>query len=125
MGVYIYMDMLPYEIGQEEWEAVYEESLKLIRAYPFLGPGADKDTYGIPWLYAARADEMELGTDQKGWRVFGEYKTMHGAESFILFRDIEYYRERNPLPEGCPDILARLMNWYVFDGQKERQIPVI
>ncbi|WP_339183939.1 hypothetical protein [Oceanobacillus sp. FSL W7-1293] len=124
MGVYIYMDMLPNEIDRAKWESVYEESLELIRAYPFLGHIIDRDTYGVPWVYGVRGDEIELGKDQKGWHVFGEYKTMHGAESFILYRDIEHYRKRNPLREGCPDILADWMNWYVFYDQEERQIPI-
>jgi|SRR5699024_9277858 len=40
-----------------EWEKVYDESLQLIRAYPFMG-NIDRDySYGGRWKYVQRADE--------------------------------------------------------------------
>jgi len=124
MGVYISMDILPNEIDSKEWEAVYEESLELIRAYPFLSREVDRDTYEETWVYALRGDERELENDQKGWHVFGDYQTMQGAESFILYRNIENYRKSDHVSEGCRDVLAELINLEVFYNQKERQLPI-
>ncbi|GAB3804296.1 hypothetical protein [Virgibacillus kimchii] len=128
MGIYIYMDILPNKIDKEEWERVYEESLQLVLAYPFMDDEVDLETYGEMWRYALRTDETEMEFDyndhQPGWHLYGDYETMLGAESFSLFRNIESYRKKTRTPEGSDDILAKEINWTVFYGQEERQIPV-
>ncbi|WP_066186091.1 hypothetical protein [Gracilibacillus timonensis] len=124
MGIYIFMDVLPNEIKQEDWEAVYEESLELIRAYPFLSREVDRHTYQENWAYALHTKEKELNQYQKGWHLIGDYPTMQGAESFILYRNIENYRYSHPMKKACPDILAKLINREVFYQENERQIPV-
>jgi len=128
MGVYIYLNILPDKIGEKEWENVYEESLKLIQAYSFMDSSVDVETYGIPWRYAHCAEEKEMETDfnetSKGWHVFGDYRTMLGAESFQLFKEIKLYRKQNN-NEECADIVADLINTQVFYSEKNMQVPVI
>ncbi len=70
------------------------------------------------------AEERGLADHQKGWHLIGDYPTMQTAESFILHRNIENYRNSNSTKQGCPDILAKLINEEVFYQDKERQIPV-
>ncbi|WP_066186089.1 hypothetical protein [Gracilibacillus timonensis] len=130
MGVYIYMNVLPNEIKQEDWEAVYEESLELVRAYPFLDDNVDWDSYEEPWQYGIYSDEVILDKNQLGWHIFGDYPTMMSAESFAIYRDIKNYRKITQYNYGnkdqenvkCRDILAVPLNKYVLSNELE--IPI-
>ncbi|MDC3413865.1 hypothetical protein NC797_08755 [Aquibacillus sp. 3ASR75-11] len=128
MGVYVLMDILPNKIGKEEWESVYEESLELIKAYPFMDSTVDYETYRVPWKYVHRPTEEEMEFGYKdfylGWHVFGDYETMLSAESFGLFRNIEAYRKDITVKDGSDDILAELINLEVFYDEKNHHIPV-
>ncbi|WP_025729693.1 hypothetical protein [Heyndrickxia ginsengihumi] len=35
MGIYIGLDIVPNYIDQDDWEKVFDETLELIRSYPF------------------------------------------------------------------------------------------
>ena len=36
MGIFLNLEIMPRKIRPEDWQAVYQESLKLIDAFPFL-----------------------------------------------------------------------------------------
>ncbi|QQK74918.1 hypothetical protein HUG15_04405 [Salicibibacter cibarius] len=123
MGVYIFMDILPNEIDPDEWEDVYEESLQLIDAYPFLDNTVDTETHGVIWRYGHRAKELEMDFDhdyrrQLGWHVFGDYPSMQSAESFSLFRNLACYRKKARGNDGHNDILVKSIE------QEGTEIPV-
>src|SRR5690625_7569242 len=61
----------------------------------------------------------------KGWHVFGDYRTMLGAESFRLFKEIKVYRKQNNDNEECADIVADLINTQVFYNDKSMHVLVI
>ncbi|MDF2925434.1 MAG: hypothetical protein K0R57_4348 [Paenibacillaceae bacterium] len=113
MGVYIRLEILPYEIDPWEWEQVYEESLLLLEAYPFLDLLIDEKTYKVIWTYVDRAKERVLkqAGGERGWQVFGDEVTLQTAESFQLIRNLEHYRERlaDWEGEGEQDVLASLL----------------
>ncbi|UJL45605.1 hypothetical protein KFZ58_14545 [Virgibacillus sp. NKC19-16] len=121
MGVYIFMDILPSKINKEEWENVYEESIDLIKAYPFMDYTFDRETYGVMWRYAHRTGYTDL---QQKWHIVGDYDTMLTGESFSLSRDIEVYRKKDNVKNGSDDIIAEEINRNVFYDQEELQIPV-
>ena len=128
MGVYIFMSILPDKIGKEEWEKVYEESLELINAYPFMDSTIDQESYDILWKYVHRATEKNIRISHNehsiGWHVFGDYETLLGAESVSLLKDIEYYREWKDKNESCDDILTMKINERLFYWEEELKLPV-
>ena len=36
MGIYIYLDIVPERITQEQWKEVYNKSLKILDEFPFM-----------------------------------------------------------------------------------------
>lgn len=110
MGVYIFLDIMPNHISEESWESVYEESLALINAYPFMDKFIDEHTFDSTWVYVDRAGETELdyppGKPQTGWHVFGDLKSMMTAESFELVKDLGYYQGKSRVDDEYDDILA-------------------
>ena len=60
MGIMIFLDMIPNQIEDTEWEKVYEETIELINAYPFLDSVFDEVTYGCNWKYTKRTRERAL-----------------------------------------------------------------
>lgn len=129
MGVYILMDILPNEIDKEEWKKVYDESLELIKAYPFMSFTVDRETYDTTWGYVHKTTdgEISIGNNKQatGWHLFGDYSTLQGAESFKLFRDIENYQLENGTFHYSNDILAMMINNYLFyHDDQELAIPV-
>ncbi|MGY0694459.1 hypothetical protein ACW2QC_17045 [Virgibacillus sp. FSP13] len=99
MGVYINLDIMPNQIDKKEWEDVYKESLELVEAYPFMDNIIDKKTYECPWVYVDRAkettfEEFDFTEPQIGWHVFGDFDSMLTAESFALYKNLDYYRKK-------------------------------
>ena len=94
MGIFVNLDIIPDEISQKEWESVYDETLTLIEAYPFMDKIRDTEKYGSTWVYTDKTRERKLKLDnsyQIGWHAFGDMLTMLSAESFILVKNLGYY----------------------------------
>lgn len=116
MGVYIFLDIMPNHIDKDEWEHVYEESLQLVHAYPFMDWVVDEKTYNTDWIYADRTMETELDRDyftppSMGWHILGDFHTMLAGESFFFMRDLEYYRRESKGSGNCNDILGSSIKW--------------
>jgi hypothetical protein len=111
MGIYIHLNIMPHQIDPAQWERVYEESLELIKAYPFADEFEDRETYGCRWVYLDRTIERGIPfmNYQQGWHTFGDLQSMQTAESFALVRDLEYYRKRSRGNGNCDEILVSLM----------------
>lgn len=117
MGVYIRLKILPNEMEPAEWERVYEESLLLLEAYPFLDLILDEETHKVMWSYMDRSRERPLkqAGGGLGWHVFGDEISLQTAESFELIRHLEYYQSRLSrrgqvtIPELRTDILTGLL----------------
>jgi hypothetical protein len=113
MGGYIRLEILPMEMEPVEWERVYEESLLLVGAYPFLDLLVDEGTYRVLWSYVDRSRERPLRQAENGfgWYVFGDEVSLQTGEPFELLRNLEVYRSR--LPRGGwgrgTDVLAGLL----------------
>lgn len=107
MGVMIFLDIMPKYISDSDWEQVYEESLEIINAYPFLDSIFDDQTYDINWKYLTHTEERALNfSDNKiGWHTIGDEQTFKSAESFILRRKLENYLSELRVAGNCDDIL--------------------
>lgn len=113
MGGYIRLEILPLEMEPVEWERVYEESLLLVGAYPFLDLLVDEETYQVLWSYVDRSRERPLkqAGNGLGWHVFGDEVSLQTGESFELVRNLEVYRSRLPRRGrgSGTDVLAGLL----------------
>lgn len=114
MGIMIFLDIMPHHIQEAEWEKVYEETLDLINAFPFLDNVFDDVSYDCNWKYTERTREREIrfANDQIGWHTFGDEESMKTAESFFLVRDLNYYRKKSSRNGNCDDILFSKIDNY-------------
>jgi Glu-tRNA(Gln) amidotransferase subunit E-like FAD-binding protein len=92
MGTYIGLSLLPRGITQQDWETVYEESLNLLRAYPF----ADKQKKmyfetEIP-VYVQSKEKIE---QVKYWSTCGDLSSKRYGETFMLYRDFTSYSQES------------------------------
>jgi len=120
MGVMIFLDIMPNHIEDAEWEKVYEETLELIHAYPFLDSVFDDATYDCNWKYTVRTKEraIRFADNQLGWHAFGDEESLRIAESFSLVRNLEYYRKETRQNGNCDDILFSRI--YTYPGINEQ-----
>jgi len=129
MGVFINLNLLPDLIDEFAWTSVYQETLQLINAYPFLSKVVDKNTFDKPWIYVTRAEETKIPVSSdysyQGWHVIGDDVSMNSAESFLLFRDLNYYRQRLAEPSRPgDDVLFSMLCYYADLGDKvEHVVP--
>ncbi len=100
-------------VSQAQWESVYDETLKLIDAYPFMDKIVDESTYRETFIYADRTRDRFLSPwypDRRGWYTIGDLESFDHAESFMLARDVTFYGrgDRNGEPG---DVYFSLINW--------------
>jgi hypothetical protein len=89
VGTYINLSILPSNISNLEWEQVYEESLKLVDAFPFADV-AERIFFGYKLPVYVKAKE-KIVTDWH-WAIIGDLKSKRFAENFTLYRDISHYQ---------------------------------
>lgn len=109
IGTYIRLSILPSNISNREWENVYEESLELVKAFPFADIDI-KEYFGfrIP-VYTKAIEKVE---PEKHWSVVGDLESKQYAEAFKLYKDLNKYQNFS-IPNEQKDIL------FVDDKQKE------
>lgn len=92
MGIFINMS-ISKSVTKQEWEKVYEESLKLVKAFP-LAERRKVNCRGIDTYCLVPSVEREqvYGWNNEiktmGWFADGDYKTLHTAEKYSLCRDM-------------------------------------
>lgn len=92
MGISIHI-MVSKSTTKEEWKAVYEESLKLVRAFP-LAEKRKVNIQGINTvcLVPTRERKKNYGwhndKNRVGWDAVGDYRWMRTAEDYYLPRDL-------------------------------------
>ncbi|MDA3941685.1 MAG: hypothetical protein PF693_20640 [Spirochaetia bacterium] len=107
----INLEIMPNKITNKEWEHVYEETLELIEAYPFMDKIIIEEKYDTTWIYADRTRERKLHPwyDDFGWYVIGDMKTGEHAENFALMRNLDFYRHDDSGKVG--DIFLSTIAW--------------
>lgn len=125
MEISINLQIIPDLIDCQEWENVYEESLALLGAYPFLDKIVDREKYGCHWVYMniSKERKLENANDRLGWYVFGDAVSMKTAENFTLVKDLKFYRRRQQ-EANCHDILFSLINWNRRISEPIQQLSV-
>ncbi len=90
MGIYIH-ESISKGVTKEEWGKVYQETLTLMKAFPFAERG--NITYaGRKVACTVPAQEREAvsfqGDRMVGWNTTGDYDTLKGAENYYIPKDL-------------------------------------
>lgn len=90
MGIYIH-ESISKGVTKEEWGKVYQETLVLMKAFPFAERG--NITYaGRKVSCTVPAQEREAvsfqGDRMAGWNAVGDYDTLKGAENYYIPKDL-------------------------------------
>lgn len=107
MGVSLILEIIPEKIEKEEWENVYDETLKLIDEYPLAMLKSEK-SYGIDRFVLDRT--MELGDEDKYWEICGDLETKERAETFRLYKDLHHYMKWRKDIQVSDDIILLYLN---------------
>jgi hypothetical protein len=89
VGTYISLSIVPSRISNFEWEQVYDESLKLVNAFPFADVvKGEYFGYELP-VYAKAVEKID---PERHWVTRGDLQSKRFAETFTLYRDISHYQ---------------------------------
>ncbi|MDO4537958.1 MAG: hypothetical protein Q4B54_07335 [Coriobacteriales bacterium] len=114
MGVYIRLKVSK-SVTSEEWQEVYQETLKLIKAFP-LAERREVPVRGVSTICLVRTEEREesYGWKQEkvetGWFADSDYETLRKAETFFLPRDLV---ETNEYEADAPDAVFAMVPAYL------------
>jgi len=112
MGINIYLRIFSERITQEQWQAVYEESLKLLEAFPFMDV-IIKEKNGKKYRCGTRTKSRKIKSDQDclGWHTIGDMTNGSTTESFTLYNDIREYQYGLNVESDRSDILLSRLNF--------------
>lgn len=77
MGIFINLDVA-YNVSDDEWEPVYEESLYLAKKFKLMD-FHELELFGDQ-LYCGVPVEEQAEADERFWSTIGDYETMGRAE---------------------------------------------
>nr|VFJ53571.1 MAG: hypothetical protein BECKFM1743A_GA0114220_101168 [Candidatus Kentron sp. FM] len=90
MGLFIHLTINPKDIPPNDWEAAYQESLTLLRAFPVPLMRIAREEIRHTARYTYISDLVwDPGTPNEHWRVVGDAVSGRHAEDFLLFRHKE------------------------------------
>lgn len=122
MGIFIRLS-ISKSVTKEEWKKVYEETLQLIKNFPFAERRKIK-IHDIDTICLIRTEEQEDRDEWNpnktkiGWNTIGDYDNMHVAENYYLPRDIV---EDNKAEPDAGDAMLQAISVYInFDLEDER-----
>lgn len=95
MGIMIGLDIYPNEIEQEAWVSCFNETLELIKAYPFATLiDVVEDENGQRLILKKTKEEFIewQGKKQSYWKINGDLESGQLGESFIMYKDLDIYR---------------------------------
>ncbi len=91
MGIDIGLSIVPNKIDCITWQRVYEESLILLKAYPFAGLRTIKKEGKEMLVYTGELEHKLDDFHNRYWLVCGDLKTKKMAETFRLCFDLSNY----------------------------------
>lgn len=114
MGIFIYLSISD-SITREEWKKAYEESLKLVQAFPFYEL-LEENFYGEQMYCAVPTIERER-YGETGWHTIGDYETLKGAEDYFLPRELTDREEEGEYTDSLMGIVSAFSQ---IDWEDER-----
>lgn len=85
MGIFIHLSITK-TVTKKEWESVYEESVKMMKAFPFCEM-RNKKFFGQDLICIVPTEER-MYCGKFGWRTTGDYITLKGAEDYFLPKEL-------------------------------------
>jgi hypothetical protein len=92
MGIFINL-VISKSVTKSEWEAVYEETLRLIKNLP-LAERRQVDIHGVNTMCLVKTEEHDFPSiwshrgERIGWATEGDLETLKRAEEYFLPRDL-------------------------------------
>lgn len=123
MGVFINLD-ISRSVTRDEWEKVYEETLKLIENLPFGEICKIKiHDVEVDCFVPTREREVKCGILSKkkttmGWTTYGDLESLGTGENFFLPRDL--VDDQNVEPDAGDAMLGALPYYMDYDWNDER-----
>ena len=116
IGTYISLSILPNSISESEWVNVYEESLKLVKAYPFAHV-EEREYWGfrVP-VYAQAHEKLK---PERHWAIMGDLRSKQYAETFKLYRDLNKYKARQGDLVASDILFVEEQQVWVFDSKTQ------
>ncbi len=96
MGISLTLEVIPQRINAQDWENVYEETLKLINNYHFAMCHQEELACGNRWVLDSPQEQEEKGGY---WEVCGDLETLETSAIFRLYRDLDRYMGFSQSPE--------------------------
>ncbi|MBE5924382.1 MAG: hypothetical protein E7271_07940 [Lachnospiraceae bacterium] len=125
MGISIHLSVSK-SVKKEEWKAVYEESLKMVKAFP-LAELREIDIDGIDTICLVETEEHQETYgwyDEKtrvGWDAVGDYRYMRIAEDYYLPRDLV---DDKKYIERCEDAMFGILPAYLDYDWQDKQFDI-
>ena len=112
MGVYVNLTIVPSRITPEAWQEAYEESLALLRGYAgeMMGIQFEQISSTKRRAYSRRIEHHIDDPKQRHWHVVGDFASKETGESFILYSDLEHYRDRGSHSKSEEEINDIIVN---------------
>lgn len=127
MGIYIGLNIFPERITAEDWREVYQETLELLDAYPFMDCIWEEKN-GIKYYFARRSQHRDNLFDRgfAGWQSVGDMKTGYNTEEFVLYSEIEAYKGKSQKKDNGRDLLINELQDERFEklGSAEGEVTV-
>lgn len=106
MGIHVNLDIVPQRISQEQWHEVYQESLKLVEAFPFLDV-ITRSRNGYEYRCGTRSKSRRgvYRHECYGWYSIGDMETGSNTEDFEMYDNIRVYMEGRLEEDNGIDVL--------------------
>ena len=122
MGIFINM-IISKSVTREEWEKVYEETLLLVKKFPFAEKRKIK-IHDVDTICLVPTEERETTyrwnreKTQIGWNTVGDYTYMRTAENYYLPRNL--VGDNKVEPEAGDAIFGALPAYLPYDWNDEK-----
>lgn len=117
MGIFINLDVA-YNVSDDEWEPVYEESLYLAKKFKLMD-FHELELFGDQ-LYCGVPVEEQAEADERFWSTIGDYETMGRAEYQRLYRKLGNYQSEQETGKCYDPLLSIAPSQTMLDWEDER-----
>lgn len=122
MGIFIHL-CISKSVTQEQWEQVYEETLRLVKEFP-LAEKRKVTVYGMDTYFMVPTREREetyYCPEKKTfrmWTTIGDLDTLHTAEEYSLIREL--VDESSYEPDAGDALLGALPAYISYEWDDDR-----